>query len=317
MQRVSMVATSGVPVLLYGETGSGKEVIALSIHDQSARKGQPFIRVNCGAIAPDLIDSELFGHEQGAFTGSTSRHKGWFEQANGGTLFLDEVAELSPSAQVRLLRVLQEGEFCRVGGERSLKVDVRIIAATHGNLTGLIEGNHFRADLYYRLAVFPIVIPSLRERLGDFEELTSWFCKRAATRFGLKQVSATQRHIEVLRSYSWPGNVREFAAIIDRAVLLGEGKKLMVEAALGLIPAPVISGHPTEAPAIEMDPRKIEPLDIVVRRHIERALMVCNGRVEGPFGAAVQLEMNSNTLRSKARKLNINLSAFRKTSAEV
>ena len=168
MARAEMVSRSSAPVLLFGETGTGKEIIARAIHEHSSFRSGPFRRVNCGAISPELIDSELFGHEQGAFTGATTRRKGWFEQANGGTLFLDEIGELAPAAQVRLLRVVQDGEVVRVGGERPVQVDVRIVAATHRDLPAMVEAQTFREDLYYRLSVFPIVIPPLRDRPKTF-----------------------------------------------------------------------------------------------------------------------------------------------------
>src|SRR5687768_1038737 len=226
LERARMVARSNAPVLLLGETGSGKEVIARAIHEKSTHRSGPFWRVNCGALAPELIDSELFGHEQGAFTGATSRRKGWFEQADGGTLFLDEVGELTLAAQVRLLRVVQDGELQRLGGEQPLKVDVRIVAATHRDLPALVATHAFREDLYYRLAVFPIVIPPLRDRTDDIAGLAEYFAARAAHRFGLRPSPVTARDVEVLAGYAWPGNVRELASVMDRAVLLGEGNGL-------------------------------------------------------------------------------------------
>ena len=189
---------ASAPVLLFGETGTGKEIIARAIHEHSPFRRGPFRRVNCGAIAPELIDSELFGHEAGAFTGAVSRRKGWFEQADGGTLFLDEVGELPAAAQVRLLRVVQDGEVVRVGGERSVHVKVRIVAATHRDLPGMVEAQTFRADLYYRLAVFPIVIPPLRDRPSDIRAFAEYFAERAANRFGLKPVAVSDEDVRVL-----------------------------------------------------------------------------------------------------------------------
>ena len=190
--------------------------------------------MNCGAIAPELIDSELFGHEQGAFTGAVARRRGWFEQADGGTLFLDEVGELAPAAQVRLLRVVQDGEVVRVGGERPVRVNVRIVAATHRDLPALVEARAFREDLYYRLSVFPIVIPPLRDRPGDIRAFAEYFADLAANRFGLRPVPISDDDVRVLAEYRWPGNVREMAAVMDRAVLIGQGASLNVSAALGL-----------------------------------------------------------------------------------
>src|SRR5262245_11438818 len=233
MARARMVSKSSVPVLLFGETGTGKEIIARAIHDHSPFRKGPFRRVNCGAIAPELIDSELFGHEQGAFTGAVARRKGWFEQADGGTLFLDEIGELAPAAQVRLLRVLQDSEVVRVGGERPVRVSVRIVAATHRDLPGMVEAQTFREDLYYRLSVFPIVIPPLRDRPGDIRAFAEYFAERAANKFGLRPVPVTDDDVRMLAGYRWPGNVREMAAVMDRAVLIGQGRTLNVSAALG------------------------------------------------------------------------------------
>jgi transcriptional regulator with GAF, ATPase, and Fis domain len=310
MSRARLVARSNAPVLLFGETGTGKEIVARAIHEHSAFRNGPFRRVNCGAIAPDLIDSELFGHEQGAFTGAVARRKGWFEQADGGTLFLDEVGELSLPAQVRLLRVVQDGEVVRVGGERPIRVNVRIVAATHRDLPAMVEAQAFREDLYYRLSVFPIVIPPLRDRPADIRAFAEYFAERAANRFGLKLVPISDHDVVLLAEYRWPGNVREIAAVMDRAVLLGQGRTLNVAAALGQIahPVPVESppvpaGRPAEFP--------IEPLEVVVRRHIEAALTRCRGRIEGPNGAARALRINPHTLRARMRKLRIDWRRFR------
>src|SRR6476660_6721948 len=282
MTRARMVSRSGAPVLLFGETGTGKEIIARAIHEHSTFRSGPFRRVNCGAIAPELIDSELFGHEPGAFTGAVSRRKGWFEQADGGTLFLDEVGELPPAAQVRLLRVVQDGEFVRVGGERPVHVKVRIVAATHRDLPAMVESQTFREDLYYRLSVFPIVIPPLRDRPSDIRAFAEYFADRAANRFGLRPVLLSDEDVRALTAYRWPGNVREIAAVMDRAVLVGQGRTLDVAAALGQQPS-TASRRP--APSSPAAPAAIEPLDVVVRRHIEAALEVTSGRVEGPHGA--------------------------------
>ena len=308
MARAHMVARSAAPVLLFGETGTGKEIIARAIHEQSTFHKGPFRRVNCGAIAPELIDSELFGHEQGAFTGATTRRRGWFEQASGGTLFLDEVGELALPAQVRLLRVVQDGEVVRVGGERPVRVNVRIVAATHRDLPAMVEAQTFREDLYYRLAVFPIVIPPLRDRPSDIRAFAEYFAERAANRFGLRPIRVSDEDVRVLSEYRWPGNVREIGAVMDRAVLIGQGRSLSVTAALGLSPRPgaALSTAPEAA-----SPNTIEPLDVVIRRHIEAALTATRGRVEGPHGAARVLRLNPHTLRARMRKLKINWSSFR------
>ena len=205
MARARLVSRSSAPVLLFGETGTGKEIIARAIHEHSPFRTGPFRRVNCGAISPELIDSELFGHERGAFTSAHTRRKGWFEQADGGTLFLDEVAELPAAAQVRLLRVVQDGEVVRVGGERPVRVHVRIVAATHRDLPGMVEHQAFREDLYYRLSVFPIVIPPLRDRPGDIRVFAEYFAERAANRFGLRAVPISDRRCPCARRVSMAG----------------------------------------------------------------------------------------------------------------
>src|SRR3954465_386686 len=270
MARAHMVARSSAPVLLFGETGTGKEIIARAIPEQSAYRSGPFRRGNCGAIPAELIDSELFGHEQGAFTGAVTRRKGWFEQADGGTLFLDEIGELAFAAQVRLLRVVQDGEVIRVGGERAVRVHVRIVAATHRDLPAMVETQTFREDLYYRLSVFPIVIPPLRDRPADIRAFAEYFADRAANRFGLKPLHVSDEDVRVLTEYRWPGNVREMAAVMDRAVLIGQGRTLNVAEALGG-PASPASPAPGR-PRARSSSSAIEPLDAVIKSHIERAL---------------------------------------------
>lgn len=296
--RLGLVATSDLPVLILGETGSGKEVIARAIHNRSNRPGA-FIRVNCGAIPSELIDSELFGHEKGSFTGATTGHQGWFERADRGTLFLDEVAELSLPAQVRLLRILQDGSYQRVGGETTLNVEVRVLAATHRDLPQLIAEGKFREDLWYRIAAFPIRIPPLRQRPRDIPPLVHYLALRSARRFGFPPVEATEEDIALLKAYAWPGNVRELVAVIDRASILGEGRKLEVSKALG-----IGTDTTSKPPAPRAEPRP-------VLNHIESALQEAKGRVEGPFGAARILNMNPNTLRGKIRRLGIDVSIFR------
>jgi transcriptional regulator with GAF, ATPase, and Fis domain len=312
MARAAMVSRSSAPVLLFGETGTGKEIIARAIHENSSYRHGPFRRVNCGAIAPELVDSELFGHEAGAFTGAVARRKGWFEQADGGTLFLDEVGELAPAAQVRLLRVVQDGEVVRVGGERPVRVHVRIVAATHRDLPAMVETQAFREDLYYRLSVFPIVIPPLRDRPADIRAFAEYFADLAASRFGLRAVPVSDEDVRVLTEYRWPGNVREMAAVMDRAVLVGQGRELNVRAALGQNSRPA---HTSAAHAPDADrSATIEPLDAAIRRHIEAALRQTFGRVEGPHGAARRLEINPHTLRARMRKLKIDPRQFREAA---
>jgi transcriptional regulator with GAF, ATPase, and Fis domain len=317
MERVDMVGRSDVPVLILGETGSGKEVIARAIHNRSPRVAGPFLRVNCGAIPPELIDSELFGHEKGSFTGATATRRGWFERAHEGTLFLDEIGELPAAAQVRLLRILQDGAFERVGGEESVKVDVRIVAATHRDLAAMVQSGRFREDLWYRVAVFPIVLPPLREHREDVPALAEHFARRAAIRFGLTPQLPSREDLARLTAYPWPGNVRELAAVMDRAAILGEGERLEVAKALGVDgrsatpPAPVSGVSRTEATW-----EGILTIDEAMRRHIETALIATHGRVEGPFGAARLLRINPHTLRGRMRKLKIDWKSFRSHGTE-
>ena len=313
MERVELVARSDVPVLIFGETGSGKELVARAIHNRSARTAGPFIRVNCGAIPHELIDSQLFGHERGAFTGATETRKGWFERADGGTLLLDELGELPPAAQVRLLRILQDGWLDRVGGQRPINVDVRIVAATHRDLATMVAAGQFREDLWYRLAVFPILLPPLRERREDIADLARHLAERAATRFGLYPVMPTPEDLDLLAAYPWPGNVRELATVIDRAAILGDGKRLEVAKSLGVPTSPTATAPIADiAPAAPTaGPRKIVSLDMAMRQHIEAALDASGGRIEGVHGAASMLEINPHTLRARMRKLGIDWKQFR------
>ena len=310
IDRVEMVSRSDAPVLLFGETGTGKEVVARLIHQQSGYRHGPFRRVNCGAIAPELIDSELFGHEKGAFTGATTQRQGWFEQADGGTLFLDEVGELAPAAQVRLLRVVQDGEVVRVGGERPIRVNVRLVAATHRDLPEMVEARAFRDDLYYRLAVFPIVIPPLRDRPEDIRPFAEYFARRASDRFGVRPVDVSDEDVRLLTDYRWPGNVREMAAVIDRAVLLGQGRTLDVAAALGRGLSPRVAAAPAAGGAPAGGPSFLS-LDEAMRLHVEAALSHAGGRIEGPQGAARLLRINPHTLRARMRKLGIDWAKYR------
>jgi len=314
MERVDMVASKNLPILIHGESGSGKELVAQAIHERSQRQKMIFKRVNCGAIAPELIDSELLGHEKGSFTGTSGLHRGWFEQADKGTLFLDEIGELTAAAQVRLLHVLQDGTFSRVGGEKELKTDVRIIAATHRYLPELIERKLFREDLYYRLSVFPIVIPPLRERPEDIPAFAEHFVWRATHKFGIKPMDVSQDDIKLLQRYSWPGNIREFASVINRAVLLGEiTGRLQVAHALGPFELDDMRALPANR-RIGNDVED-ETLDSVVSNHINKIVALCHGRIDGPFGAAKRLGINPNTLRSKMRKLKLQNKVHRKGKA--
>ena len=317
MERVDLAAPSDVPVLILGETGSGKEVVARAIHQRSRRASGPFLRVNCGAIPAGLVDSELFGHERGSFTGAASLRQGWFERADRGTLFLDEVGELPPQAQVRLLRILQDGSFERVGGQKTLQADVRIVAATHRDLRAMVAEGGFREDLWYRLAVLPIEVPPLRDRPEDVPPLARHFALRAATRFGTPPRIPTPEDQELLVAYPGPGNVRELAAVIDRAVILGNGERLEVANALGIAPradarrTPADAAVGRSAASGQADAAAFPTLDAAMRRHIEAALTRTHGRVEGPTGAAKLLAINPHTLRARMRKLGIDVRGFR------
>jgi transcriptional regulator with GAF, ATPase, and Fis domain len=311
--RVESVAGTDAPVLLEGETGSGKEVIARMIHARSRRAGGPMIRVNCGAIAPELVDSELFGHERGSFTGATATRLGWFERADGGTLFLDEVAELPLAAQVRLLRVLQDGTLERVGGGRSLQVDVRVVTATHRDLRAMCATGAFREDLWYRISVFSVRIPPLRDRMQDVPALASYFAGRAGVRLTGVALVPKPEEVAALLAYRWPGNVRELAAVIERAAILGRGRHLEVAAALGDGAGPSTARAPSTAtaPVPASGTLPFPSLDDAVRAHIEAALSLTSGRIEGRGGAAELLGLNPHTLRGKMRKLAIDWNAFR------
>ena len=249
-----------------------------------------------------MIDSELFGHERGAFTGAVDVRRGWFERADGGTLFLDEIGELPPAAQVRLLRILQDGWLDRVGGHQPIHVDVRVVAATHRDLALMVADGKFREDLWYRIAVFPIFLPPLRERLDDIPELARHFAEHAATRFGLSVALPSAEEVKLLQSYAWPGNVRELATVIDRAAILGDGRRLEIANALGIAAGHARSSHGVghrESPQ-SGNSTEIAPLDAVVRKHIELALAATKGRIEGPRGAAALLKINPHTLRPNA-----------------
>ena len=295
MERINLVAGSDVPVLIFGETGTGKELIARTIHNHSKRKNGPFIRVNCGAIPPDLIDSQLFGHERGAFTGAFESRKGWFERADNGTLFLDEVGELPLPAQVRLLRVLQDGWIERVGGKQSIRVDVRIVLATHRDLASMVAQGSFREDLWYRIATFPIYLPALRDRTEDMKQLAEHFARRSAHRFGLPERLPTQKDLQLLLAYSWPGNIRELGAVIDRAALLGNGRRLEIAVSLGWGSQTVPTANSNTGTTENIRDSKYPAiLDEVIKRHIEKTLTYTRGRVEGVNGAAALLDINPN-----------------------
>jgi len=292
LRSVEKVAPTDSTVLLTGETGTGKELFARAIHSLSQRKPRSFVKVNCAAIPSGLIESELFGHEKGAFTGALARRIGRFELADGGTIFLDEIGELPLELQPKLLRVLQEGEFERVGGAQTLQVDVRVIAATNRDLAQLTRAGQYRADLYYRLNVFPILIPALREREGDLPLLVRYFVQRFAAEQGKKIERIPERMWRALERYSWPGNVRELEHVIERAVILTEGSEL---AAIDLL----------VAPALGCDEERLSTLEEVECEHIARVLELTGGRVSGDKGAAAILGIKATTLEARMKKLGI------------
>jgi len=306
LARVEKVAPTQSTVLLIGETGTGKELVANEIHRRSPRAGRALIKVNCAALPEALIASELFGHERGAFTGALERRAGRFELASGGTLFLDEVGELSAEMQVALLRVLQEGEFERVGGRETLRTDARVIAATNRDLPQAVEQGRFRSDLFYRLNVFPIEIPALRERADDIPILVEYFTSRHGARLGKKFQRVDRRSMERLLAYSWPGNVRELENVIERAAILSEGEKLSIDEASFSAAA----GGPRD-PA-----REAGTLREQEKHAIEAALSLSRGRVSGAGGAASRLGVPPTTLESKIKKLKIDKYRFRLASGD-
>lgn len=300
MEMVRQVAPLNNTVLLMGETGTGKEVIANTIHFTSPRKDGPFIKVNCGAIPENLIDSELFGHEKGAFTGAVSEKRGRFERASGGTIFLDEIGELPPQAQVRLLRVLQQREIERVGGDKIIKVDVRVIAATHRNLESMVSEDRFREDLWFRLNVFPIIIPPLRQRKDDVPALTRHFVEQKGRELGIAVPPAiAPGALERLMHYSWPGNVRELENLVERELIRHRGGQLRFDSLLS-------SRSSSEAqPVIEVNDDGPLNLDEAMSLQISKVLKITKGKIHGPGGAAELLGINPNTLRGRMSKLGV------------
>jgi PAS domain S-box-containing protein len=304
VSRVVKVAPTDSSVLITGETGTGKELIARAIHKRSARSRQAFVSVNCAALAPSLISSELFGHEKGAFTGATQRRLGRFELANGGTIFLDEVGELPADIQVALLRVLQEREFERVGGTQSIRVDVRVVAATNRDLETAMANGTFRADLFYRLNVFPIQVPPLRERKDDILTLLEYFVQRFGRKLGKSISKIDKRTMELFRSYDWPGNVRELQNVVERSVIISPDDVFCVdEAWLSTDTAKKRLGHCVPEPANGAWDRE--------RQTIEAALEESGGRVYGANGAAARLQIPPSTLDSKIKKLQIHKRHFK------
>ena len=314
LRRVDQVAPTDSTVLIYGETGTGKELIARAIHDRSNRKKRPLVKVNCSAISAGLVESELFGHVKGAFTGAFERRIGRFELADGGTIFLDEVGELPLDTQVKLLRVLQEREFEPVGSNRSVRVDVRIICATNRNLEASIKAGTFRSDLYYRLNVFPLEVPPLRERRLDVEQLAKFFISRYARNLGKKITGISDSATQKLLSYSWPGNIRELQNVIERALILSTGPILDLETELTTVSSsPVPSEQPLEVPPVllDADQSPMKTLNEVEREHILAVLQQTHGVIDGSNGAAKTLGMHPNTLRHRMEKLGIKRTAHR------
>ena len=300
MQKVHQVAPLESPVLILGETGVGKEMVANAIHYSSGYRNGPFIKVNCGAIPETLIDSELFGHEKGAFTGAIERKRGRFERANGGTIFLDEIGELPMAAQLRFLRVLQEMEFEPVGGNSSIKVDIRVIAATNRNLESLIDESRFRQDLFFRLNVFPIHIPPLRERKCDIPVLVQHFILKKYRKMGFDECPVLRKGaFRTLDSHNWPGNVRELENAVEKAMITSSGNPLTFEE----LKTRQVDNLQTGQPALPTG--QSLALDDIMMDHIEKVLALSRGKVSGPHGAAELLATNPATLRHKMRKLGI------------
>jgi DNA-binding NtrC family response regulator len=297
LEQIGLVAATESTVLILGETGTGKELVARAIHDRSPRRERPLVKVNCAALPRELVESELFGHEKGAFTGATQQRRGRFELADGGTLLLDEVGELPLEAQAKLLRVLQEHEFERVGGTRSLHTDVRVIAATNRDLARQVEAGGFRSDLYYRLNVFPLALPPLRERREDIPGLTAHFIDRAARKLGKGFDGASPAFLARAAAYGWPGNVRELENVVERAAILARGALLEPD---GSFP---MSGGP--GPEQQPPPQGKESLEAVERDHILRVLDATHWVIEGEQGAARKLGLNPSTLRARLQKLSI------------
>jgi formate hydrogenlyase transcriptional activator len=324
LRQVEQVAPTDTSVLILGETGTGKELIARAIHNRSARRDRPLVKVNCAAISAGLVESELFGHVKGAFTGALERRVGRFELADRGTIFLDEIGELPLETQVKLLRVLQEQEFEPVGSSRTVRVNVRVIAATNRDLPEAIRAGRFRTDLFYRLNVFPIEVPPLRGRRSDIPQLVTFFLSGFVKKFGKRIGSVSPETMDRLTSYAWPGNIRELQNIVERAVVLCEGPLLELDQDLAPVSGTARSaqepGGPVETPRAPGDasgatvaPRRAEPSDLSTlptleeaeRRHIVAALERTGGVIHGPRGAARILDLHPNTLRSRMERLGI------------
>jgi transcriptional regulator with GAF, ATPase, and Fis domain len=304
LANVAKVAPTDSTVLITGETGTGKELIARAIHKRSQRSARAFVSVNCAAIPRDLIASELFGHEKGAFTGATQRRVGRFESADGGTIFLDEVGELPSETQISLLRVLQEREFQRVGSNEPLKIDVRVVTATNRNLEAAIASGGFREDLFYRLNVFPIEVPALRQRKEDIPLLVEYFVDRYAGKAGKKITGIDRRSLDLLQSYAWPGNIRELQNVIERSVIVCDTQNLSIDESW--------VGRGSHSGGLAIQPLS-DKLAAQEKEMIEAALAETHGRVSGTSGAAARLGIPQSTLDSKIKALKIDKHRFRKS----
>jgi formate hydrogenlyase transcriptional activator len=291
LARVQEVAPTDASVVIFGETGTGKELFARAVHERSPRRNQPFVSVNCAALPSTLIETELFGHERGAFTGAVTARQGRFEVAHRGTLFLDEIGDLPSDVQAKLLRVLQEGVFERVGSSQSRKVDVRVVAATHRDLEAAVKDGHFRADLYYRLSVFPIVLPPLRERTEDIPRLVWYFINRRQRALNRKFTNIPSAVFAALERHSWPGNVRELENVIERAMIRSSGDTLRLDDGPGL--------------QIQVASPENGTLQAAERRHIEEVLRRCRWCIDGAGNAAEVLGLHPSTLRFRMKKLGI------------
>ncbi len=292
--KIKLVAGTLVPILILGETGVGKEMIADIIQKNSLRHDKPYIKINCGGLPRELIEDEFFGHEKGAFTSAVQARKGRFELADGGTIFLDEIGELPLELQPKLLRVLQDGQFERIGGQKTIKVDVRILAATNRNLEAEVEEGRFRADLFYRLNVFPITIPPLRNRKDDLKDLINYFITRKSKKHGKQVLHISKADVQRLEEYPWPGNVRELKNILERSVLTSQGQTLKLDESFG-------GGRTSKTSEIN----QVKSLQKLEEEHIRATLEACAWKINGEYGAAEKLEMHPNTLRSRMKKLGI------------
>jgi DNA-binding NtrC family response regulator len=295
VKSVQLVAATDAAVLIHGETGTGKELVARAIHDQSNRNGRPFIKVDCAAIPATLLESQLFGHEKGAFTGAVAQKVGRFELAHQGTLFLDEIGEIPLELQPKLLRALQDREFERVGGNRTIQVDVRLVAATHRDLKAMVDENMFRADLYYRLNVFPLKVPSLRDRREDIPLLTRFFIQKHAQRMGRKIERIPPHTLEMLSEYDWPGNIRELQNVIERSLVMTNGPEFHAA-----MPEGKVKSAPLATPS-----QPVNFSEGAERDQILQALKEAHGMVGGANGAAARLGLKRTTLQSRMRKYNI------------